>query len=535
MKQEKEKKYFFKYRGRTIATSLIFIFFAVFMFTSQVLPEDLLSKRTSRLQSRGVRRGLAKKISLNLRDMDIVDVLRFLAKKGDLNIITSGNVIGQATLILNDVSIGDVMEIALIANGLAYAIKNNIIYVMSGEEYLNKYGKRFSRDLEVKVVKFSYVKPSYAFSVLESLKSQLGKIIVDESGGLVVLVDTPEHLAKMEAAIANMEYKLDTRIFDLKYAQAEEIEAILKGSLDAQNVGTAQADKRSNQIVVKALPQRLKEAGQLIRTLDKKTRQVVIEAKIFKVILNPKFDIGINWEKAFSKSASEVLRNLSIVGSFPISTDISSAATLGTVGKFEMGDLVSDEFTIELKALKQVSDVKTLATPSITVTNNKEATIHIGDKLAYVVSSTTQSDSTATTAESVSFVDVGIQLTVTPAINEDGFVTMKIAPEISSQTGEYTAPSGSKIPLVNTTRAETTVMVKDGITVILGGLRKEEKSYSLKGFPFLMDIPVLGRLFCMESESTTNSEIVIALTPHIISGDVNTTKILPQIKSYEKY
>lgn len=478
--------------------------------------------------------GLARKIALNLRDIDIIDVLKFLAQKGDLNLATSRNVSGRVSLILNSVSVADALDIILIANGLGFEIKNNIIYVMTEEEYLATHGRKFNRNLKVKVIKLSYVKPSYAFSVLDTLKSQIGKVVVNESSGQIVLVDTEENLQGMEEAIERMDYKLETQVFALMYAKAADVTNLLKQKLDTLGVGTIQADERSNQVIVRALPQRLEEAKEIIKSLDKKTPQVMIETRIFRVTLNPKFDMGIDWTKAFTGSSKEVLRSLSIVGSFPISSDIS-----GTVGTFTMGSIDSDEFTVELKALKQVSDVKTLANPRITVTNNQEASIHIGDKLAYATTSTTTGETTTTTSAQITFVDVGVQLKVTPTINEDGFVTMKISPEISSKIGDYSYTTAANItnivPLVTSTKAETTVMIKDGTTVIIGGLRKDEKSRSLKGLPFLMNVPILGRLFRMESESITNTEIVIFLTPHIISGDVNVTDQPQPIEPFMKY
>ncbi|MBU2436475.1 MAG: hypothetical protein KKE55_02100, partial [Candidatus Omnitrophica bacterium] len=310
---------------------------------------------------------------------------------------------------------------------------------------------------------------------------------------------------------------------------------ILKTKLDAQGVGSIQADTRSNQVIVRALSDRLKEAGEIIRKLDKKTKQVLIEARIFKLTLNPRFDMGIDWQKAFSKSSKEALRSLSLVGSFPIASGISTAAALGTVGKFSAGNISEDEFAVEVKALKQVSKVTLLANPRITVANKEEANIHIGDKLAYVTTTTTTGQTTSTTAEAVSFVDVGIKLNVIPIINDEGFVTLKIKPEISSKTGDYTTPTGNAIPLINTTQAETTVVVKDGTTIIIGGLRKNENSHTSKGIPLLMDIPVLGSLFKSKSDSLTKTEIVIFIKPQVISGEIDIIDRKPEIMPFKKY
>jgi len=124
-------------------------------------------------------------------------------------------------------------------------------------------------------------------------------------------------------------------------------------------------------------------------------------------------------------------------------------------------------------------------------------------------------------------VDVGLQLMVTPVINDDGFVTMKIRPEISARTGTLVSPNKNEIPIVNTTFVESNVIVKDGVTVILGGLRRHDLTEKRMGLPFLMDIPFLGEFFKSRSESIKITEIVILITPKLVSGgDVITGEAL---------
>jgi Flp pilus assembly secretin CpaC len=156
------------------------------------------------------------------------------------------------------------------------------------------------------------------------------------------------------------------------------------------------------------------------------------------------------------------------------------------------------------------------------VLNNQEAKIHVGVKDAYITSTTSQSGTgTAVTSQSVNFVDTGIQLYVTPTINRDGFVTMKIKPEISDSVRTNITSEGqiTQIPIVSTSEAETTVMVKDGVTIIIGGLRKDKREKTVRKIPLLGDIPGIGFLFRSTSDSLTKSDLVILLTPHIISGE----------------
>jgi hypothetical protein len=157
--------------------------------------------------------------------------------------------------------------------------------------------------------------------------------------------------------------------------------------------------------------------------------------------------------------------------------------------------------------------------------NNQEAKILVGTKDAYITSTTTQSGDSAVTSQSVNFVDVGIKLYVTPTINSDGFITMKIKPEISSAERTSITSEGkiTQVPIVTTSESETAVMVKDGVTLIIGGLRKDERSKTVKKVPLLGDIPLVGFFLRSTSDEVKKTELVILLTPHIMSGESSYT------------
>ena len=133
---------------------------------------------------------LARKINLDVRDMNVMDVIRFLAKNGEFNVVTSSAIDGRATLQLKGVSIKDALDITVISNRLAYHIQNDIIQVMTAAEYALMYGKEFSDKTEVRIVHLHYAKPSYVLATLNNLKSAIGKIIIDEDTGSVVMIDT---------------------------------------------------------------------------------------------------------------------------------------------------------------------------------------------------------------------------------------------------------------------------------------------------------------------------------------------------------
>ena len=178
---------------------------------------------------------------------------------------------------------------------------------------------------------------------------------------------------------------------------------------------------------------------------------------------------------------------------------------------------------ILVKYLQTEGNTQILSNPKLAVINNREAKIHVGERQAYITTTTTTGQSTSTISEEVTFIDVGIQLAVTPTINDDGYVTMNIKPEISSVVSELITPSGNRIPIIDTSMAETTVMVKDGVTIVIGGLRKDEKTDNSEGVPYLSKIPILGFLFRSGTKKTERTELLILITPHIVTGDELTT------------
>ena len=474
--------------------------------------------------------GLEKFIFLDLRDINVIDILKFLAIEGDLNIVTSKNVQGRSTLLLRNVKIQDALDIIVLSNQLAYNLKNDIIYVMTEQEYLSLYGKPFSDQKRIKTRILTYAKPSYVLTALQSIQSSLGKVIIDEETGSVIMIDTAEKLEQMDSLLDKLETKVETKAITLQYAVAKDLETQLKTKLDSKSVGSVTADERSNQIVITAYPGRMDDIVKLVKSLDVKTKAVLIDMRILQLTINPKYDSGINWERVFTGSRNKLLQTLSFQNAFPISSSISTDDTIGTVGKIAAGTLTTDEFTFELKMLKQIEKTNTLASPRLMVLNRQEAKINIGDRIPYVITTTTGTGTNVSVSEDIKFIDVGLILVVTPVINDDGFITMKIRPEISSRTGTLTTPTDNAIPIVNTTYLESSIVVKDGVTVILGGLRRDELTENNKGNPFMMKIPVIGNAFRSRAETTRKTEIVIFITPKIVNGSNSMTWADAQLK-----
>jgi type II secretory pathway component GspD/PulD (secretin) len=488
--------------------------------------------------------------------MEVVDALAYLALRSGMNIVTSKNVTGRVTFQLKDVPLQDIFDVTLLSNNLAYEKRGEIIYVLSEQEYEGRHGKAFSDAREVKVFHLNYAIPTKAFDLLDTLKSKVGRILVDQETGTVLLMDTPDRIKEMEESLMILEQKNNTHIFNLQYAQAQTVEEKLKAQLDNKSVGSIWADERNNQVIVQTLPDRMDDVVRIIEALDQKTKEVLIDVKIVKIKLNNELTTGFEWEGMFQE-----LTMGSFLGSHPLQpverlgqSFIDDYTTIQPEdsnppagGKVNFGEKVylgkvdgAYSFEALFKFLKTIGETRLLSNPKLAVINNQEARIHIGRKEAYVTTTTTTGQTTTTTAEDVTFVDVGIQLSVTPTINDQGYISLQIKPEISSVVDVLTTPSGNEIPIIDTSLAETTVLVKDSSTILIGGLRREEETEDSEGLPLFSHIPVLGNLFSSKKKTRERSELLVMITPRIVSGDILTSTgdiemAQPDTKPYRDY
>ena len=276
-----------------------------------------------------------------------------------------------------------------------------------------------------------------------------------------------------------------------------------------------------------------------------------MDVRIIKVKLTNEMSKGFEWEGLFDlgrkygltylgsypfssvgsatsswRSRQQVLNDVGYVGSYPFSgtTDDYTSGTKGVgTEQVHVGVVGRNDFDVLMKYFLSMGNTRIVATPKIAVIENHEAKIHIGEKQAYITNTTTQTTSTTTVAEAVTYVDVGIQLFLTPTINNDGYVTLDVKPEISSVVSYLTTATNNNIPIISTSTAETTVMVKDGSTVIIGGLEQDTETETSKEVPFVRKIPILGSILGSSDKQKERTEFLVMVTPHIIEGDELTT------------
>jgi type II secretory pathway component GspD/PulD (secretin)/Tfp pilus assembly protein PilF len=450
------------------------------------------------------------KISLDLKNVDIVELLRIISLKTGRTIVPSKGVTGRITIYLSNVVFDDVLDIILLTQDLALYKKDKVYYVMTAGEYKKMYGIDYIDQRKIKTIKLSYSKPSVIFNALGQLKSDVGKIVVDESSGTIVLIDIPDKLELLEKTVEELDQPLGTTVYNLNYAKLADAKAQLSAAI-TQGTGEVIIDERSGKAIVTDLPRKMEKISMLIRELDEKSRQVYVEADVIELTLSNEFQRGVDWQEVF-KLATKT--GLTFTGYFPV--------TLTNYQTIALNTTTSNNRAI-VKFLNKYGKTNIISQPRITILNNEEANLMVGVRDAYITQTQSQATSTTVTSESVEFVDVGVKLKIVPRIGADGFITMKLKPEVSSVSETITTTLGSRIPIVATSQAETSIKVKDGTTIVLAGMSKSEEIDTISGWPKLARIPLIGILFGNRDKSLTKTQVIIFITPHIVSGEVDLT------------
>jgi len=485
----------------------------------QVSQENNNSTPATPLSDEQVAQGVKvaqERLSLDLKGIDINELFRILSLKMGVTIVPTKSVSGRINIFLNNLTFEDALDVIMVSQDLASDRKGSIINIMTSGEYEKLYGKKFNEKRRFTSFKLRYAKPSTVFNALSQVKSDIGKVIADEATGTILLIDIPEKLDKMVKTAKDLDKAPMTEIFDIKYAKSSDMKTQLSSAI-TQGTGEVYVDERSSKVVVSDLPDKMKKISKMVKAFDAETKQVFIEAEILQITLKKEYQRGINWEKLFK---SVDWHNLDFKGTFGVNPSWTPSPTLANSNiKVNVGTFAKDTWTSAIQLLETYGDTKIISSPRLAVVNNQEAKILVGSREAYVTQSQSQAETTTVTSENVEFIDVGTKLHIVPTINEDGFITMKIKPEVSSVRETLTTSLGSKIPIVETSEAETVVKIKDGAMILIAGLIKEDKRQDTNGIPILGSLPFIGGFFGARANLDKRTEVVVFITPHIIRGD----------------
>jgi MSHA biogenesis protein MshL len=310
---------------------------------------------------------------------------------------------------------------------------------------------------------------------------------------------------------------------DLWKSLEENIKTLLSKDKDAKFV----VNKQTMMIFVTDYPKSLKDIEMFLKATEGVLqRQVMIEAKIVEVQLNDDSRQGINWKIIGTKIGEFAIEGQQAFLNPLLSPAVSSTNAITGTPFFRIfgGDKNVDISNTFLDLLRTYGTVETISNPKIATLNNQRAIIKVTTQDVYFETQQTANTGAAnpTITSTAKFIDVGLTLDVTPQVDDKGNIILSVHPIMSERVSNVTAPGiGTPVPVLDVREVDTIVRVREGETIVIGGLIKNRKLNTDTGTKWLMDIPVIGHLFKLNEKEISKSELVIFLTPRIIYGDTN--------------
>jgi len=395
-----------------------------------------------------------RKVTLEFADAEVRKIFQLLSEVSNKNFVLGDDVTGAISLKLVNVPWDQALDIILDTKGLDKREDGNIILIKGK----GKFKSQAEEEQEIK-----------------------------------------------KALIKAIELKTET--FNINYADLATIASQFNGLKSER--GIISQDSRTNKVIVKDIPQNLNDMRKLLVQLDVPEKQVMIEARIVEASSSFTRNLGVNWGVHYRDGSASFLGINSLDTGFggltsapPTSGTGSSAG--GSMG-ISFGTLSSNiQLDMRLNAAASAGMVKIVSTPKVATLNNKTAKITQGQQIPY----------TSSTSDKVEtkFIEAALSLEVTPHINANGTIGMKIDAKNDSP-GQST---GTAAPPINKKQATTEMLLRDGETTVIGGIYVDSDNTSDDGVPYLMDIPLLGKLFKTNNKTKTKTELLIFITPRIL-------------------
>ncbi|MDE0886542.1 MAG: type IV pilus secretin PilQ [Myxococcota bacterium] len=392
-------------------------------------------------------------ISLDFKDVPIMDVLRLIAEVSELNIIAGDDVTGAITLRLVEVPWDQALDIILVTRGLGYVRVGNVLRIAPAE----------------------------------ALQAEEAERLQDR---------------RNKEQLEDLEVKLQP----VNYAAVADVRDLVLRLLSPR--GTVNTDERTNTVIIKDIPSVIAEATALIEALDTQTPQVMIEAKIVEAGLDFGRELGTIWGVGTNPAAGSISTGgvtWDGKNNVAFNNGISSLPT----GAASMGFLLLDDnvrVDVAVEAMEEAGEAKVISSPRIVTLDNREALIEQGVAIPFQTFEGGDAK--------LEFVDAVLSLKVTPHITPDESIIMSLEVTRNSPDSGIATPTGS--PAIAKNQAKTETLVKNGQTLVIGGIYTIDKSTTESRVPYLHKIPVLGAAFRSRRVSDVRRELLIFITPRIV-------------------
>jgi len=317
-----------------------------------------------------------------------------------------------------------------------------------------------------------------------------------------------------DAKALKEETGLSSYVLSLRYADARTMKAAL-----THLAPDTQIDQSGNRLIIVTSPRVISEIQKIVDVMDQPARQVQLEARIVEVGTDDLKRLGIDWNLLMRQNMVFIEGRTDSATTYGRIPDLAPwfENTPGSPDLHKLRNFSRQAmaFNVALDLLIRDGNARVLANPKLTTLNGHEASILIGSRIPYVVTGTAFAGGGAAPVQEIQREEVGVKLRITPLINADGYITTEITPEVSSVIG-FTGENND-LPIVSTRQATTTVRLKDGNSVVIGGLLSEDKTTNKSKVPILGDIPFLGWFFQHQTITSSKKDLVIEVTPRILN------------------
>jgi type II secretory pathway component GspD/PulD (secretin) len=326
-------------------------------------------------------------------------------------------------------------------------------------------------------------------------------------------------------APANEKPPLFVQTVVIKFLDAQNLKTVLENMLSP--VGSMAVDKNSNSLIICDANEPLKRIVSEIRTVDKTPQLLQIEVVIVDVQLDNDTEIGVNWDMLSDKNHTVNFRqNVTkrIGSTAPTPENIGNATAFNSTGLGSDLSIVSGDVRNVIHMLQEKRKVEILASPTVLVVSGKTASVEAVEEIPY---QELTDSSLGGGFASTQFKLVGIKLNVAATLTDDNSILLTVEPEQNTNTGTFGI---NNIPIIDTRKAKSNLLLRDGDVVIMGGLRRKESMKTREQVPILGDIPLIGLLFGRDVVNTLNSELIVFLSPHIYKGQPPSPEKLAKFK-----
>jgi len=490
-------------------------------------------------------------VSLNFDNVDLKTIIKYMSELTGKNFIIPVEMDGRVTIISpTSVTVEEaykVLESVLIVNGYTTVPEEDVVKIIPLND-AKKYNIKTNVGKEVsplkehdrmitQIIPLEYADVKKVKEIVEPYISDTGNLASYEPTNTLIVTDTSSNIAKLLEIIKDLDREEvkgpnDVHVYRVQYSDAVALGKLLRkvymeANKDKEEIPVIVPDEDGNLLIIVASPQEYAFMERVLKKLDKPKKQIMVETIIAEVNMNKLSEFGLEFVAAGGVvyGGSEGLVGVDTKG--PVRHILSGGQLTGTrlgavEGTNQRGDVTMPNLGLLIKASKETDDVNIISAPKLLTSDNQEAQILVGKKLAFIKNiQVTPEGSTVRTFE---YKDIGLLLKITPHITDDGQIRLEILQQVEDVIGQ------SFEGAVETSKREvkTVVTVKDNSTVVIGGLLSDKTKQDIQKVPLLGDIPVVNLLFKRTSTTREKMNLFLFITPHIVFDRMDQSQSLPR-------